>query len=182
MASSVAPKLTVEDYERLPQDQVHNQELIDGELVEVSGNTAAHIRVSYDLSLRLGNFIRAGNLGEVAVEMEFDFGGNVYAPDISFFTPAKSQQVVLLKRVQPFVPDLAVEVVSANDPDPRITRKAKHYRDSGVAEVWIIEPESREVTIRAAGKDCILSTDHQLTKALLPGFSIPVAELFQRLD
>jgi len=36
-------RLTIDDFERLPQEQVKNQELVDGELVDVSGNTPSTI-------------------------------------------------------------------------------------------------------------------------------------------
>ncbi|MBC7925491.1 MAG: Uma2 family endonuclease [Bryobacteraceae bacterium] len=42
MATSVTGKLSIEDFERLPQEEADYRELVDGELVDVSGNTPSH--------------------------------------------------------------------------------------------------------------------------------------------
>ncbi|HMD48122.1 MAG TPA: Uma2 family endonuclease, partial [Bryobacteraceae bacterium] len=40
MATST--RLTIEDFEKLPDEAVQHRELIDGELIDVSGNTGNH--------------------------------------------------------------------------------------------------------------------------------------------
>ena len=37
-----ATGLTIDDFEQLPEALAHNHELVDGELVDVSGNTPQH--------------------------------------------------------------------------------------------------------------------------------------------
>jgi hypothetical protein len=39
---STPTRLTIDDYELLPADTVEHRELIDGELVDVSGNNPLH--------------------------------------------------------------------------------------------------------------------------------------------
>jgi Uma2 family endonuclease len=41
-------------------------------------------------------------------------------------------------RVQRFAPDLAIEIVSANDTFEKLATKALRYRRCGTAEVWIL--------------------------------------------
>jgi hypothetical protein len=41
----LASPLTIEDFERLPDALALNHELVDGELVDVSGNTPIHNRL-----------------------------------------------------------------------------------------------------------------------------------------
>jgi hypothetical protein len=45
-------RLTIDDFERLPAEQAKNHELVDGELVPVSGNTLRHnlIRAFFSLN------------------------------------------------------------------------------------------------------------------------------------
>lgn len=171
--------LTIEDFEKLPQDQAENHELVDGELVPMSGNTLAHILIRDMLARWLAAFVLEHRLGWVLSEMEYDFGGNAHAPDISFFGPAKKSQADLRKRVQRFVPDLAIEIVSENDTFSSLIRKKDRYLACGTEEVWIVSPDSREVFLFSKRGNSILHGEAQLSTALLPGFALPVQRLFE---
>ena len=81
--------LTIEDFERLPSEQAKNHELVEGELVDVSGNTMDHNDLRDLLVEILRPIVREQRLGKVLSEQEYDFGGNAHGPDVSFFTPVK---------------------------------------------------------------------------------------------
>jgi Uma2 family endonuclease len=134
----VPEKLTIEDFEKLPPALAYNHELVDGELVDV----------------------RERRLGTVLAEQEYDFGGNAHGPDISFFSPAKEHLADEDRRVQPFVPDLAVEIVSKNDTFESIDRKAYFY---------------------SAAADRILRDTDNFESATIPGFRIRIADLFDQV-
>jgi Uma2 family endonuclease len=135
---AVATPLTIDDFERLPAEQAENHELVNGELIDVSGNTPAHNGIRDVLIACLYPFVRERRLGRVISEQEYDFGGNAHGPDVSFFGPGKEALVDPDKRVQRFVPDLAIEIVSANDTFGALWRKKERYRNCGTSEVWII--------------------------------------------
>jgi Uma2 family endonuclease len=109
---AVAEKLTIEDFEKLPDELAHYHELEDGQLVDVSGNLPDHIELRDYSAARMLLYVRERQLGLVMAEMEYRFGDNAYGPDISFLGPEKQQLIDRKRRVQLFVPDLAVEVVS----------------------------------------------------------------------
>ena len=48
----------------------------------------------------------------VIAEQEYDFFGNAHGPDVSFFSKEKRAFLDMYKRVQRFVPDLAIEIAS----------------------------------------------------------------------
>src|SRR6266700_3620728 len=100
-------QLTIDDFERLPDEQAKNRELIEGELVPVSGNTFEHNDIRDLLVEVFRPFVRERHLGTVIGEQEYDFGGNAHGPDVSFFGLAKQPLLDRAKRVQRFVPDLA---------------------------------------------------------------------------
>src|SRR5579875_209368 len=52
-------RLTIEDFERLPLEQVKDHELVDGEPVDVSGNTLEHNSSQVFLSSEMWLFVRA---------------------------------------------------------------------------------------------------------------------------
>jgi Uma2 family endonuclease len=173
-------RLTIDDFERLPQEQVKNHELVDGELVDVSGNTAYHNVIKMLLIGLLLPLIRDRRLGTLLTEQEYDFDGNAHGPDVSFFGPEKRPLVEYEKRVQRFVPDLAIEIASANDTFSALLRKKERYRRCGTDEVWILAPETREVFVDSSRGDRMLSADAELSSELLPGFRVPVRRLFEK--
>jgi Uma2 family endonuclease len=79
------------------------------------------------------------------------------------------------------VPDLVVEVTSPNDYASEVAEKRDEWLAAGVRTVWIIEPETRTVHVhRADGSYAFLRTGDTLTAPdLLPGFAVPVANLFK---
>jgi Uma2 family endonuclease len=179
---ATATHLTIDDFERLPQEQARNHELVDGELIPMSGNTGRHILIQDLLIVLLHPIVREQRLGRVLSQMEYDFNGNAHAPDVSFFGPAKKALFDLDRRVQRFVPDLAIEIASENDPLSSLVRKKERYRNCGTEEVWIVSREDRRVLVYSARGDRIFGADDELSSHLLPGFRLPVGRLFEAED
>jgi Uma2 family endonuclease len=173
--------LTIEDFERLPGEMAENRELVDGELVDVSGNTPIHNWLRDYLTILMVPFVARHGLGMAISEQEYDFGGNAHGPDVSFFSVAKMPLLDPKKRVQRFVPDLAVEIASESDTYEGLLRKKGRYLRSGTSEVWLISPEEREVAIDTGGTVRILRGQDAIATGLLPGFSVTVDRLFQGL-
>ena len=148
----------------------------------MSGNTAYHNTIKIILLALLLPIIRERRLGTLFSEQEYDFNGNAHGPDLSFFGPAAGAKQGLLdlsKRVQRFVPDLAIEIASPNDTWTSLVRRKARYRACGTEEVWILSPEDREVLIYSTRGDRILRGDAELSSELLPGFHVPVSRLFE---
>jgi Uma2 family endonuclease len=171
--------LTIEDFERLPGAIAENHELVDGELVDVSGNTPVHNNLRDYLIELLRPFARDRRIGSVISEQEYDFEGNAHGPDISFFGSAKRGLLDPRRRVQPFVPDLAIEIASESDGYESLMRKKDRYLTAGVSEVWLISMESREIAVYTKAFTKILRSADTASTELLPGFSIGVEALFQ---
>jgi Uma2 family endonuclease len=173
--------LTIEDFERLPLEAAENRELVDGELVDVSGNIRLHIKLRDRVLFLLLSWLNSGHIGDAAAEQEYDFLGNAHAPDVSFEGPEKMGLIDNFKRVQRYVPDIAIEIVSPNDTFSSLVRKKERYRRAGTLEVWLISPDTYEVYIYSALGDRILHSGDTLTSPLLPGFSLVLEDLFRGL-
>ena len=180
MAATTA-LLTIDDFERLPADVAKGHELVNGELVDVSGNVPRQNMLrDYSLAMLIP-FVADHGLGTVIGEQEYDFEGNAHGPDVSFFGPAKKSLLNMKKRVQRFVPDLAVEIASESDTYEGLLRKKDRYLRAGVSEVWLIAPEIEEVAIHTARTVRVLRGTDTIETDLLPGFSITVERLIQNL-
>jgi Uma2 family endonuclease len=79
------------------------------------------------------------------------------------------------------VPILVVEILSPNDTLEGIHEKIRDYLRIGVAIAWVIDPEDRAVKIYRPGKSVEMVNDTQELTAEpnLPGFRVPVAQLFE---
>lgn len=76
-------------------------------------------------------------------------------------------------------PVLAVEVAGDDEAETDLRLKAAWYRDAGVAVVWLVFPESREVVvIEEAGERRICAGEPMPSHATLPGLTPTVDELF----
>jgi Uma2 family endonuclease len=80
--------------------------------------------------------------------------------------------------VQPFVPDLAIEIVSANDRYAGLMDKAVRYRKCGTREVWILSHANRQATVHSDDRRAVLDDNDIFESKLIPGFSIPLKDLF----
>jgi Uma2 family endonuclease len=179
MTVPVSP-LTIDDFEQLPDELALNHELEDGKLVEVSGNTLIHNRLRDCLISLLREHVKKNGLGEVVSEQEFDFGGNAHGPDVAFYGPDKLRLCKGEKRVQRFVPDLAIEIVSENDTFRKLVKKADRYRKCGTKEGWIIDPDSRIAFLYSEALNAILRENGIFESSLIPGFSIRLGDLFDQ--
>lgn len=179
MATST--RLTIEDFEKLPDEAVKHRELVDGELVDVSGNTLSHNRLRDLLVRLLAPLVEQHKLGEIISEQEFTFDGNAHGPDVSFVFAAKVALLDRKRRVQRFAPDLAIEIVSQNDTFESLTRKARRYRSCGTAEVWVLSIENRQAYLYSEKQNVILDENGEFRSDLIPGFSIRLGDLFDQI-
>jgi Uma2 family endonuclease len=178
---ATSTSLTTDDFELLPAEAAENHELVEGELVDVSGNTPRHNKLRDRLTALMLPWMTERGLGTVISEQEFDFLGNAHGPDVCVLTPAKAALLDLDRRVQRFVPDLAIEVASQSDTYEGLLAKKERYLESGVAEVWLFSLRTRELAIYGMHRNVTLRGADAVTTDLMPGFSITVEELLQGL-
>ena len=79
--------------------------------------------------------------------------------------------------------DIVVEVVPASDPDRVLTEKRRDYAVAGIPEYWIVDPRPghRRVAVLTLDGDVyrgeFVGADGVAESRLLPGFTLPVAEV-----
>jgi Uma2 family endonuclease len=80
-------------------------------------------------------------------------------------------------------PVLAVEVAGQDEDEQSLRGKASWYLNHGVAIVWLILPESREVLVLNGATEARHAALEVLSEDLrLPGLSPSVARFFAQLD
>ena len=150
--------------------------------------TRAHARLQTYLVTVLFPFLVRTRLGQVFTEWRCIFGPageeRAFVPDLVFVSPARLPAGD--DREAPFLrtaPDLAIEILSPQQPVRPFLDKILFYLLHGVRLVWVVDPEAEVVLVLRPGEDAVtLSADDQLNgDDLLPGFSLALRDLFAQL-
>lgn len=180
------PDWTDEAFMALPDDG-NRYELVNGELVNMGNAGLKHGYVSGRLIVLLGGFIYANDLG-IALDSSTAFtmkSGNKRSPDASFLSKARLKAGGgLIKGFFVGAPDLAVEVLSPGNTVEEIHDKIVEYFDSGSQLVWVIHPDEEYVLVyrHPQPSRLLLHTDSLEGEDVIPGFQLPLTELFRELD
>ena len=107
--------------------------------------------------------------------------GLVRIPDVSFISWERMPgRRVPTDAIAPFGPDLAVEVLSKGNTKKEMADKLVDYFEAGARLVWYIDPKKATVTVYdSVDRATVLTGEDVLTGGdVLPGFAVPVKELF----
>lgn len=160
-------------------------ELIDGVLVEKTVGARESLLAAILIQL-LGNHCEQNDLGLVlgADGMLRLFPGRIRIPDVSFLSWERLPGGELPDDPIPaLAPDLAVEVLSPSNTAREMELKLRDYFQAGTRLVWLIQPatQTAEVHTSADAAQRIGKTGSLDGGAVLPGFRLPLKDLFARL-
>jgi Uma2 family endonuclease len=182
MGAEVIPKLTYEEFRRLPNDG-RRYELIRGEAHLTPAPTTKRQSVVHNLDMALSPYVKRNKLGEVweaplDVRLTED---TALQPDLVFVASARVE--IVREEFIAGAPDLVVEVLSASTAAHDRATKLPAYAGSGVPEVWLIDSQAKTVEVlRLQGKkyfvEATLAGDQALTSNLFPGWQLPLSDLF----
>lgn len=170
-----------------PENEHNRYTLINGELTVEMSPGYLHARIASEIARQIGNFVAERDLGEVTVESGHypqQDRRTLQLPDVAFIskerTPAPDWD-----RYVPIMPDLAVEIISPSQSMKQAREKAVTYLRHGTALVWLVHPGKQSAEIWAAADDGptqreTIAVDGALDGGeVLPGFSLPLRQLFQ---
>lgn len=151
--STVAiPLLTVENYKILPETGPRYQ-LIEGDLYMAPAPNRFHQDISRNLEYILLEYLEENPIGTL-YHAPFD----VYLDDYNVFQP--DILVVLQERLSILTdagaegaPDFVVEILSPKTARLDRDNKRRVYATSGVRELWIIAPETRQIQVYLLATD-----------------------------
>ena len=172
--------LTAQEFDNYPFEEDKRYELDEGELIEMTRPTYKHNRVLKNLIFALDSFSQEPNRQVLISENLYALSPNTRrAPDAAVILGDRHEELKNAK-VIPIIPEIAAEVLSPTETPRTIHRKLKQYFAAGVKEVWLIDPDVREIEIWKGPSlpDPVLTGGDVLASALLPGFALPLAELF----
>jgi len=172
--------LTVLDLANLEPPDGVKYELSKGDLITVVGESKyLHEWVKWRVNEILSEYARRERTGIIAAGSLFTLSdARARQPDLAFISNAKLRPVSSPDELIPFVPDLAIEVVSESDSIRDAETKVREYFAAGVEEVWQVLPEHRAIHVRTKNAMRELSGDDMIETPVLPGFRVNVSEFF----
>ena len=174
--------MTLAEYRALPETDGGVWELIDGELYQMPAATVDHQFLMDFLVRMINNLMTAvhpapglafSNIGLVLSDLY------VPTPDIIYL---RSENLSLINSgYVEGIPDLVVEILSS-DRNRDLVMKRGLYAGAGIPEYWILDPGNDALTVlELSGDEYVeraLGRADTLTTAAIPGFALPLEQLF----
>jgi Uma2 family endonuclease len=183
---ATATRMTADEYYAISVEGDRKQ-LVDGQIV-VNQPKTIHALLQARLAGELYAWAKAGD-GRGLVLMSTDVKMdeyNVYGPDLLWFR--EERKPADLDAYPAWVPDLCVEIRSASTWRYDVGAKKRVYEEGGLAELWLVDDAADTVLVYRRSKPgertfdvaLELGPGDLLASPLLPGFALPLDELFRR--
>ena len=174
--------LTADEFFHLYSHRDGRYELVDGEVVEMAPVRRRHGRTAMNIGAAFHNYCRHTGVGWSEVEVGYRVRSGpdtVRGPDVSLVLSEDPEEDEQDSGFVIGAPDIAVEVVSPSNTTAELEREVEEYLAAGSQRVWVAHPSTRSVTVhRADGATITYAADVITDEELLPGFSLPLSEIF----
>jgi Uma2 family endonuclease len=161
-------------------------EWVRGRVVFKNGGTYGHAAAQVQFGGSLSEWARREHRGRVAIEWRFRVAppGEIVRPlipDVAYLSYAQIPENAPSERFQTPLgaPTVAVEILDNDDDPADVEHKIEVYRAAGAAAVIVVDPQAEIVTVHDDGIR-MYCRGEVLTHEALPGFALPVEELFDR--
>ena len=178
--------MTVEEFMELDDtDDRRKMELDDGVLYIMPRNKVGHQFILMEFHGYLAEYRNSFDVlsiqvyCNVIVALSLD-ARRLYAPDVTIILPGNP--CVVRDRMVEGAPDIVIEVLSS-DRHRDLVRKRQVYAEAGIPHYWLCDLRQDTLTLlelRDGGyvESATLTADDTLTTPLLPGFTIPLADIY----
>ena len=173
---------TYDDYVALPDDG-HRYEIVNGVLVIAPAPSPDHQSIAVRIAYYVFAHVDLAGIGRLfTAPIDVDLGPkNLFQPDVVVVLNAHLDRVAAKKIIG--APDLVVEVASPSTAIYDRLTKYDAYARAGIAEYWIVKPNSRTVEVlvledgvyRSLG---IFSGPATLPSQIVPDLPVHVEQFF----
>lgn len=176
--ATLAMRLTVEEFDLLPESDHGKRELVDGEVVEMPGAHLGHERVKAKVFGALFAYSMQHTAWTPLCETRFRLTPfDLRQPDVSLLSTPRADEPNSNK-YPAGAPELAIEVVFSESA-AELQSKVELYLAAGAKQVWVIYPDQRVFWLYQEGSARRLrETDILEVPDFLPGFSLPLRNIF----
>ena len=156
VAIKTKKRWTLAELHSLPEDG-NKYELLRGDLLATPPPTDPHETIAARITRLLDPFVAAHGLGFVyRPRAVFRYEGSELEPDLMVRAAHPQPRSGWDKAPKPI---LIVEILSPSTRRRDFEMKRAFYVDAGIHEYWIVDPESREVTVVRSGQNDLVTSD-----------------------
>ena len=176
---------TYADYRDWELAEGERYELIRGEAFAMAAPDERHQLILGELFAQFHAFLRGKpcKVLPAPYDVRLFYGGDdcddtVVQPDITVVCDEKKRGSEGCRGA----PDLVVEILSPSNRATEMERKLRLYRDAGVREYWVVNPEIGGVSVFSFGENLgfnVYKSGDVVPVAVLPGLSIPLDQVFE---
>ena len=155
-----------------------------GEVIVMAPTGSETGNYNFELNTDLGTWNRQQKMGK-AFDSSAGFrlpNGAIRSPDLAWIAQERWEQLSPEQRRQfaPICPDFVLELVSPADDLATVQAKMREYLENGCRLGWLVNPETRSVTIyRPNVAPEIVTFDVVLSgEDVLPGFTVDLRHIF----
>ena len=174
--------VTAEELIEMPDDG-YRHELVRGELIQMAPPGLSHGRFAGHFVHSLWSHIEDMSLGRVYPETGYLLGSNpdtVRAPDASFISRERLDEIGETDGYWPGAPDLVVEVISPNDRYTDVEAKVAEWLEAGTRMVIVVNPRRRSVRVHQSPTEVVDLVEGDTIDGgeVVPGWRMPIGGLF----
>ena len=176
---------TEADYYNLPEGE--RAELIDGKIYDMSSPSQLHQELVGELCRLIGNHIydKKGKCKIIPAPFDVKLDekkDNIVQPDISVICDKTKLDG---KRCNG-APDLIIEIASPSNASRDYLKKFNLYKDAGVREYWIVNPDEKGVSVFKFGDDkatvVTYEYDEPVPVGIYDDLKIDFADIMKRIE
>lgn len=176
--------MSVYEYRLMPEG-APRQQLVQGRFYMSPAPSRFHQQIVVNVLYLIRHYLKDNPIGFVYVS-PFDVyltEIDAYQPDVLFVSNANA--AILTDDGAEGPPDLAIEVLSPKTAFLDKGSKRDVYARTGVKELWLIDPDKLLVSVYRLQTDAdtpeaTYDAQGQFTSPLLPGLTLPCAEIFRK--
>ena len=180
-------RLTVDEFMELDDtDDRRKMELDDGVLYIMPPNRVGHQFVLMEFYGYLAEYRDSFDALSIQVYCNVIVAlslhqRRLYAPDVTVILPGNP--CVVGERMVEGAPDIVIEILSS-DRNRDLVRKRQVYAEAGISHYWLCDLRQDTLTLLELLDDiyverAVVTADDTLTTPLLPGFALPLADIFR---
>jgi Uma2 family endonuclease len=148
MVQAPSKPITLEEFLQQPETKPAS-EYIDGQIIQKPMPQGKHSTIQTELSTTINIVLKPHQVARAFSELRCTYGGRSTIPDISVFTWPRIPRDVNgeIANVFPISPDWAIEILSPEQSQTKVTKNILHSLNHGTQMGWLIDPNEQTVFV-----------------------------------